>query len=79
MSQIPLINTENVNDIRIRGELILDATGNPWPNDFLAFHWINDDNDGLLTTMRRQEEDISRAVSTGWRIPNEGTYSPLIR
>jgi len=79
ISRVGLMNTNSVGDIRIMGELLLDATGNPWPTDFMVFHWIDDNNDGLVTTMTREDEDISEAITAGWRIPNEGVYPPLIR
>jgi len=79
MTSVGLMNAANIDDLRIRGELILDATGNPWPTDFIAFHWIRDDDDGLMFTMTRQDSTIDEALSVGWRYPQEGTYPPLVR
>jgi hypothetical protein len=79
LSQTNLMNVKSVKDIRIRGELILDATGNPWPTDFLAFHWVEDSGDGLIMTMTRDDRDIHEASSSGWEVKGEGFYRPLIR
>lgn len=79
MSTINMVNAASVNDLRIRGELVLDGTGNPWPTDFLAFHWISDDNDGLIATMTRSDQDVTDAIAIGWRLPGEQPYRPLTR
>ena len=79
MSTVSMMNVASSDDLRIRGELVLDATGNPWPPDFQIFHWITDDNDGLVATMVRGDQDITDAVRIGWRIRGEQPYRPLVR
>ena len=77
-STISLLNAQNVNDIRITGELILDATSNPWPTDFVAFHWIDQDGSGKVATMLRSDTDVADALERWWVGP-EVPYKPLIR
>lgn len=77
-STISLLNAQNVNDIRITGELILDATSNPWPTDFVAFHWIDQEGSGKVATMLRSDTDVADALERWWVGP-EVPYKPLIR
>ncbi|TET40762.1 MAG: hypothetical protein E3J66_06510 [Dehalococcoidia bacterium] len=78
MSTADLVNVASVNDLRIRGELILDATGNPWPTDFVAFHWVDDKNEGAVATMTREDSDIDAALMASSRGPDK-PYRPMVR
>lgn len=78
MTTVNMMNVEDLAGLRIRGELILDATGNPWPTDFLIFHWIKDD-EGLIATMLRTDKAVNGAIATGWRLSHELPYKPFVR
>ena len=78
MSTTDLINVASINDLRIRGELILDATGNPWPTDFVAFHWVDDNNKGVVATMTQDDIDIDAAL-TAWSEGPDKPYRPMVR
>lgn len=78
MSTVDLMNRVHLDRLRIRGELILDATGNPWPTDFIAFHWIDTRDNGILLTMKQDEPDIREALRSASHGPDK-PYSPLLR
>lgn len=78
LSTAALMNTVRLDDLRIRGELILDATSNPWPTDFVAFHWINDDGLGSLDTMSELDATIDQAMRQGWK-GTDTFYRPMTR
>jgi len=78
MSTSKLMNTARLDDIRIRGELVLDATSNPWPNDFVAFHWIDASNMGNLITMSQDDAGINIALSGMWTGADQ-PYRPMTR
>jgi hypothetical protein len=78
MTTTDLMNVASINDLRIRGELILDATGNPWPTDFVAFHWVDDNNRGVVATMVQDDIDIDAALMA-WSEGQDKPYRPMVR
>lgn len=78
LSTSSLMNKKSIKNIRIRGEVILDASSNPDATDFLVFHWILDNNRGTLLTMKQEDKNIAEALRQGWR-GKENPYMPLIR
>jgi len=78
MSTANLMNKEKLKDIRIRGELILDASSNPLQNDFIAFHWVNI-NKGYVVTMTQDDADIDEALRGRWLTGPDKPYHPMIR
>lgn len=78
MSTATLMNVAKLDNIRIKGELILDATSNPWPTDFVAFHWIAGNNMGNLITMSQDDANIKKALSRKWQGPDK-LYRPMVR
>lgn len=78
MSTATLLNVAELDDIRIKGELILDATSNPWPIDFIVFHWIDDNNIGNLITMSQDDTNIDEALSRIWH-GSDKPYRPMVR
>ncbi len=78
MSTVNLWNATSVNKLRIKGELILDATSNPWPTDFEAFHWVDDNNVGKVATMTQDDVDIDAAL-TMWSEGPDRPYRPMVR
>ena len=78
MSTKRFMNYVRTDHLRIRGELILDATSNPWPTDFVAFHWIDGSNTGTVMTMIGDDADINVALRTWWHGPDV-PYRPMVR
>jgi len=78
MSTVNLWNATSLNKLRIKGELILDATSNPWPTDFEAFHWVDDNNVGKVATMTQDDVDIDAAL-TVWSEGPDKPYHPMVR
>jgi len=78
MSTKKLMNYVRTDNLRIRGELILDATSNPWPTDFIAFHWIDRSNRGTVMTMVGDDADIDVSLRTWWHGPDK-PYRPMVR
>jgi hypothetical protein len=78
MSTKRLMDYVRTDKLRIRGELILDATSNPWPTDFVAFHWIDESNTGIIMTMIGDDADIDVALRTWWHGP-DAPYRPMVR
>lgn len=78
ITTVKLMNSPKVDDMRITGELILDATSNPWPTDFVAFHCIDQEGKGHVATMLRSDADVADALARWWIGP-ETPYRPLIR
>ncbi len=78
MSTKKLMNYANLDRLLIRGELVLDATGNPWPTDFVAFHWIDADNTGTIMTMVEDDKSLVEALTVYWHGPDK-PYNPMIR
>jgi hypothetical protein len=48
------------------GEVILDATSNPWTDDFLSIHFVASPNDGrgYIATMLRNDQSPDEALSS---------------
>ncbi|MFP3975831.1 MAG: hypothetical protein ACOC6S_01735 [Chloroflexota bacterium] len=78
MSTAKLMNTARLDELRVRGELLLDASSNPWPTDFVAFHWVDDENKGHLLTMSQDDISIEEALSDVWHGPDV-PYGPMVR
>ena len=78
MSTKKLMNYIRIENTQIRGELILDATSNPWPTDFIALHWIDNNNKGTVLTMVGDDADIDAALRTWWS-GSDKPYHPMVR
>lgn len=78
ITTVDLMNVTSTNGLRIRGELILDATGNPWPTDFMAFHWVDDNERGVVATMTPDDIDVDAALMVGSMGPDK-PYRPMVR
>jgi len=78
MSTAALMNRKRIRDIKIRGELIIDASSNPWAIDFLAFHWVDKKYQGFLFTMSQDDADIRDALKIRWTGP-DNQYRPMTR
>lgn len=67
---------------RIRGEVVLDANGNPWVLDYVALHMPVDlqKNVGYVTTMMPQDRRLSDAMADrGIVLVNDPPYPELHR
>jgi hypothetical protein len=77
--------TSKLGDSRIRGEILVDANSSPWLPDFVALHLPFFDahgtptGKGQLSTMRRTDDDVARALSSGWLLSGDVPYEPFAR
>ena len=62
----------------IRGEVIIDATSNPWVPDFVAFHYITDTM-SVLATMKPKHDTAEQAFGGEWQIEKDRPYSGWVR
>jgi hypothetical protein len=78
ISEVPSMNAPDPEQSLIRGEVVIDATSNPWTADFLVFHLIHD-SDGYFATMLPSDRDPEAVLSKVWRLPGEQPYPYLGR
>lgn len=78
ISSIDSFNSPEPSKWLIDGEVIIDATSNPWTPDFLAFHYIRD-NMGIVATMKPEHRDAEQALQRRWFSPKDTRYPGWIR
>lgn len=60
------------------GQIIIDATGNAFTPDFIAFHYI-EENRAILATMMPDHRDEEEALNTFWFHKKENKYPGWVR
>ena len=78
VSSIESYNAPEPKEWLIRGEVIIDATSNPWVPDFVAFHYITD-TVSVLATMKPEHETAEQAFEEGWESKRDKPYPGWIR
>jgi len=78
VSSIESYNAPEPKEWLIRGEVIIDATSNPWVPDFIAFHYITDAV-SVLASMKPGHETAEQAFEGRWESKNDKPYPGWIR
>lgn len=78
VSSIESYNAPEPEEWLIRGEVIIDATSNPWVPDFIAFHYITD-TVSVLVTMKPEHETAEQSFKGGCESKSDKPYPGWIR
>ncbi|MDP6495906.1 MAG: hypothetical protein QGI09_10935, partial [Dehalococcoidia bacterium] len=74
ISSIGSYNSASLSQWLISGEVLIDATSNPWTLDFVALHHIDQSLQGYVATMRPDHNDADEALQWVWDIGDDQPY-----
>lgn len=78
ISSIDCVNSDDPSKRLMRGEVIIDATSDPWTPDFIALHYIIDSK-GYVVTMKPEHENADQALARFWYSNSDKKYRGWVR